>query len=49
MFRAFVENDGNIDLEEQGQLIELQEELGLTTEQANIIEQNIREELGLST
>jgi hypothetical protein len=49
MFRAFVENDGDIDLEEQGQLIELQEELGLTTEQANIIEQNIREELGLST
>jgi uncharacterized membrane protein YebE (DUF533 family) len=47
MFRAFVENDGDIDMEEQSQLIELQEELGLTTEQANIIEQNIREELGL--
>jgi uncharacterized membrane protein YebE (DUF533 family) len=49
MYRAFVENDGEVDLEEQAQLIELQEELGLTTEQANIIEQNIREELGLST
>jgi hypothetical protein len=49
MFRAFVENDGDIDLEEQSQLLDLQEELGLTTEQANIIEHNIREELGLST
>ncbi|HEY9826677.1 MAG TPA: tubulin-like doman-containing protein, partial [Stenomitos sp.] len=49
MYRAFVENDGDIDLEEQAQLLELQEELGLTFEQANIIEQNIREELGLST
>jgi hypothetical protein len=47
MFRAFLENDGDIDLEEQGQLMELQEELGLTTEQANTIELNIREELGL--
>jgi hypothetical protein len=49
MFRAFVESDSDIDLEEQGQLLELQDELGLTIEQANIIEQNIREELGLST
>jgi hypothetical protein len=49
MFRAFVENDGDIDFEEQSQLLDLQEELGLTTEQANIIEQNVREELGIST
>ncbi len=47
MFRAFLENDGDIDLEEQAQLMELQEELELTTEQTNIIEHNIREELGL--
>jgi Tubulin like len=47
MFRAFVENDGDIDLEEQAQLLELQDELGLTTEQTNIIEHNIREELAL--
>jgi Tubulin like len=47
MFRAFVENDSDIDLEEQAQLLDLQEELGLTTEQTNIIEHNIREELAL--
>lgn len=48
MYRAFIENDGDIDLEEQAQLIELQEELGLTMEQTNIIEQNLKDELGLS-
>ena len=46
MFRAFLENDGDIDLEEQAQLLDLQEELGLTMEQTNIIENNVREELG---
>ncbi len=47
MYRAFVENDGEIDFEEQSQLIELQEELGLTNEQVSTIEANVREELGL--
>jgi hypothetical protein len=46
MFRAFLDNDGEIDLEEQAQLLELQEELGLTNEQVETIETNIREELG---
>jgi len=46
MFRAFIENDGEIDLEEQAQLMELQEELGLSTDQTTLLEQNIREELG---
>jgi hypothetical protein len=45
MFRAFIENDGDIDLEEQAQLLELQEELGLTNEQVAIIEENVRSEL----
>lgn len=47
MYRAFVENDGEIDFEEQSQLIELQEELELTNEQVSTIETNVREELGL--
>ena len=38
MFRAFLDNDGEIDLEEQAQLLELQEELGLTNEQVETIE-----------
>ena len=42
MFRAFLDNDGEIDLEEQAQLLELQEELGLTNEQVETIETNIR-------
>lgn len=46
MYRAFIENDGEIDLEEQTQLMDLQEELGLSTEQVNLLEQNIRDELG---
>ena len=33
MYQAFLGNDGEIDLEEQVQLLELQEELGLTNEQ----------------
>jgi hypothetical protein len=45
MFRAFLDNDGEIDLEEQTQLLELQEELGLTNEQVAIIEENVRSEL----
>lgn len=46
MFRAFLDNDGEIDLAEQAQLLELQEELGLNNEQVATIETNIREELG---
>ncbi|MCY7323975.1 MAG: hypothetical protein LH660_19795, partial [Phormidesmis sp. CAN_BIN36] len=45
MYRAFLENDGEIDLEEQAQLFDLQEELCLTKEQAATIEANIRKEL----
>jgi hypothetical protein len=47
MFKAFLENDREIDLEEQAHLLELQEQLGLTNEQVTQIETNIREELGL--
>lgn len=47
MYRAFLENDGDIDLEERSQLLELQEELGLTNKQISTIETNIHEELGL--
>jgi len=47
MFRAYLENDGEIGLDEQAQLLELQEELGLTDDQVATIEANIREELGL--
>jgi hypothetical protein len=43
----FLENDGEIDFEEQSQLLELQEELGLTDKQVATMEANIREELGL--
>lgn len=45
MYRAFLENDGDIDLEEQAQLFDLQEELGLTKEQVATIESNIHKEL----
>jgi hypothetical protein len=45
MFRAFLDNDGEIDMEEQAQLLDLQEELGLTNEQVAIIEENVRSEL----
>jgi len=45
MFRAFLDNDGEIDLEEQAQLLDLQEELGLTNDQVAIIEENVRSEL----
>ncbi|UFP95689.1 tubulin-like doman-containing protein [Gloeobacter morelensis MG652769] len=48
MFRAFLENDAAIDPEEQAQLLELQEELGLTNDQVYIIEANVKEELGHS-
>ena len=47
MYRAFIENDSEIDFEEQSQLIELQEELGLNNEQVSTIEANVRKELGL--
>lgn len=47
MCRAFLESDREITLEEQAQLLELQEELGLTNQQVATIEANIREELGL--
>jgi hypothetical protein len=47
MFRACLENDGEIGLEERAQLLELQGELGLTDEQVATIEANVREELGL--
>lgn len=47
MCRAFLENDNDIDLEERAQLLDLQEELRLTDEQVEIIEANMREELGL--
>ena len=46
MFQAFVGNDGEIDLEERAQLMELQEELKLADEQITTIETNVREELG---
>jgi hypothetical protein len=49
MFRAFIENDGEIDLEEQAQLMELQEEMHLTAAQVSTIETNVRDELGYST
>ena len=42
MYRAFLENDGEIDPEEQAQLLELQEELGLTNEQVTRIEVSIQ-------
>lgn len=45
MYRAFLDNDGEIDLEEQAQLLELQEQLGLSNEQVATIEQNVRDEL----
>jgi Tubulin like len=48
MFQAFIGNDGEIDLEEQAQLMELQEELKLTNAQVTTIETNVREELGYS-
>jgi hypothetical protein len=45
MFRAFLDNDGEIDLEEQAQLLDLQEELGLTNDQVATIEDNVRAEM----
>jgi hypothetical protein len=47
MYRAFLEGDREVDLEEQAKLLELQEELGLSNQQVATIEANIREELGL--
>lgn len=47
MYKAFLENDGEVDFEEQAQLLELQEELGLTNEQVKTIETNVCDELGL--
>jgi len=48
MYRAFLENNGEIDFEQQSQLLELQEELGLTNKQVATMEANIQEELRLS-
>lgn len=48
MYQAFLTNDGEIDLEEHAQLLELQEELGLSNEQVTTLEANIREESGYS-
>lgn len=48
MFQAFLDNDGEIDLEEQAQLMELQEELRLTEEQIITSETNVRDRLGIS-
>jgi hypothetical protein len=48
MYRAFLENDGEIGVQEQAELLELQEELGLTNEQVTAIESNVRKELGLN-
>ncbi len=42
MYLAFLENDGEIDPEEQVQLLELQEELGLTNEQVARVEVGIQ-------
>ncbi len=47
MYRAFLEDKGEIDFEQQSQLLELQEELGLTNKQVTTMEANIREEQGL--
>ncbi len=47
MYRAFLENGSSIDPEEQAQLLDLQEELKLSNEQVNIIEANVKEELGI--
>uniref|UniRef100_B8HTJ0 Tubulin-like protein n=1 Tax=Cyanothece sp. (strain PCC 7425 / ATCC 29141) TaxID=395961 RepID=B8HTJ0_CYAP4 len=48
MYRAFLDNDREVDLEEQAQLLELQEELGLSDEEVTTIQANVREELGLT-
>jgi len=48
MFQAFLDNDGEIDLEEQAQLMELQEELRLTEEQITTSETDVRDRLGIS-
>ncbi len=48
MYRAFLENDNEIDFEEQSQLLELQEELNLSNKQVSAIEASIQAELGLS-
>ncbi|MEM9155442.1 MAG: tubulin-like doman-containing protein [Cyanobacteria bacterium P01_F01_bin.33] len=47
MFRAFLENDGEIDLDERAQLMELQDELQLSNDQVEAIEANIYDELGI--
>ena len=45
MYQAFLGNDGQIDGEEMAQLLELQEELGLTQEQVDQIEIEIQAEV----
>jgi len=47
MYRAFLENNGEIDFEQQSQLLEIQEELGLNNRQVATMEANIQEEIGL--
>lgn len=48
MYRAFLENDEGIGGQQQADLLDLQEELGLTNEQVTAIESNVRKELGLN-
>ena len=48
MFQAFMGNDGEIDLEERVQLMDLQEELHLLEAQITTIETNARDELSYS-
>lgn len=48
MYRAFLGNDGDIDLEEQAQLLELQDDLNLSNEQIAALETQIKTELGFS-
>ncbi|MGA1475008.1 MAG: hypothetical protein ACO4AI_07555 [Prochlorothrix sp.] len=48
MYRVFLENDGEIDLEEQAQLLELQDELNLNNDQILAIETQIKAELNFS-
>jgi hypothetical protein len=45
MYQAFLDNDSQIDSEEMAQLLELQEELGLTQEQVDRIELEIQAEV----
>jgi hypothetical protein len=48
MYRAFLDNDGEIGVQQQAELLDLQEELGLTNEQVTAVESRVRKELGLN-